>query len=76
MMKLNKTVQAKECFMEALSLDVKCYESFQQLIDTESFDPSFLFSSFPIQEVRSVETNSSEVDQIVLVRSGGLEKVS
>ena len=39
MMKLNKTVQAKECFMEALSLDVKCYESFQQLIDTEMFTP-------------------------------------
>ncbi|KAI0078758.1 TPR-like protein [Panus rudis PR-1116 ss-1] len=39
MMKLNKSVQAKECFMEALSLDVKCYESFQQLIDTEMFTP-------------------------------------
>lgn len=39
MMKLNKTVQAKECFMEALTLDVKCYESFQQLIDTEMFTP-------------------------------------
>lgn len=30
---LNASVKAKECFLEALSLDVKCYESFESLVD-------------------------------------------
>lgn len=39
MVKLNRGDQAKHCFMEALSLDVKCYESFQQLTSGEMMTP-------------------------------------
>lgn len=34
-LKLNRGESAKECFMEALALDVKCYEAFDQLISGE-----------------------------------------
>ena len=34
-LKLNRAESAKECFMEALALDVKCYEAFDQLISGE-----------------------------------------
>ncbi|OBZ72693.1 Anaphase-promoting complex subunit cut9 [Grifola frondosa] len=39
MLKLNRGDQAKECFMEALALDVKCYEAFEQLISGEMMTP-------------------------------------
>lgn len=39
MVKLSRSDQAKHCFMEALSLDVKCYESFHQLISGEMMTP-------------------------------------
>ncbi|KAG6828887.1 hypothetical protein H0H92_006444 [Tricholoma furcatifolium] len=39
MLKLNRGEQAKECFMEALALDVKCYESFEQLVTSEMMTP-------------------------------------
>ena len=39
MLKLNRGVQAKQCFMEALALDVKCYESFEQLMSGEMMTP-------------------------------------
>ena len=35
MLKLNRGDQAKACFMEALALDVKCYDAFNQLISGE-----------------------------------------
>ncbi|KAI0046567.1 TPR-like protein [Auriscalpium vulgare] len=35
MLKLNRGDQAKACFMEALALDVKCYDAFDQLISGE-----------------------------------------
>ncbi|KAJ3824214.1 cell division control protein 16 [Lentinula raphanica] len=35
MLKLNRGDQAKNCFMEALALDVKCYEAFEQLVSGE-----------------------------------------
>lgn len=35
MLKLNRTEQAKQCFMEALALDVKCYDAFDQLMSGE-----------------------------------------
>ncbi len=35
MQKIGRVDQAKECFMEALGLDVKCYESFEKLVSTE-----------------------------------------
>ena len=34
-LKLNRAESAKECFMEALILDVKCFEAFNQLISGE-----------------------------------------
>lgn len=39
MLKLNRGDQAKSCFMEALALDVKCYEAFTQLISGEMMTP-------------------------------------
>ncbi|KAF9818560.1 hypothetical protein IEO21_02665 [Rhodonia placenta] len=39
MLKLNRGDQAKTCFMEALALDVKCYESFEQLVTGEMMTP-------------------------------------
>ncbi len=35
MLKLNRGETAKECFMEALALDVKCYDAFDQLVSGE-----------------------------------------
>ena len=39
MLKLNRGDQAKQCFMEALALDVKCYEAFEQLVSGEMITP-------------------------------------
>ena len=51
MLKLNRSDQAKQCFLEALALDVKCYDSFEQLINGEmmSVDEGYPFflASFP-----------------------------
>lgn len=35
MLKLNRGDQAKSCFLEALALDVKCFDAFQHLINGE-----------------------------------------
>ncbi|KAF8150604.1 cell division control protein 16 [Crassisporium funariophilum] len=39
MLKLNRGDQAKQCFMEALALDVKCYDAFDQLVTGEMMTP-------------------------------------
>lgn len=39
MQKLNRADVAKTCFMEALALDVKCYDAFSQLINSEMLPP-------------------------------------
>ncbi|KAJ7052561.1 cell division control protein 16 [Mycena amicta] len=39
MLKLNRGDQAKQCFMEALALDVKCFEAFEQLVSGEMMTP-------------------------------------
>lgn len=39
MLKLNRGDQAKQCFMEALALDVKCYDAFDQLVGGEMMTP-------------------------------------
>ncbi|KAF9267586.1 TPR-like protein [Marasmius fiardii PR-910] len=39
MLKMNKADQAKNCFMEALALDVKCYDAFEQLVSGEMLSP-------------------------------------
>jgi anaphase-promoting complex subunit 6 len=35
MLKLNRTAAAKESFMEALALDVKCYDAFEMIVGGE-----------------------------------------
>lgn len=35
MLKLNRSTVAKESFMEALALDVKCYDAFEMLVGGE-----------------------------------------
>lgn len=35
MLKLNRSAVARESFMEALSLDVKCYDAFEMLVGGE-----------------------------------------
>lgn len=47
MLKLNRGDQAKHCFMEALALDVKCYDAFEQLISGEMMTPEE--GSWPIK---------------------------
>ncbi|THV04469.1 TPR-like protein [Dendrothele bispora CBS 962.96] len=39
MLKLSRGDQAKQCFMEALALDVKCYSAFEYLISGEMMAP-------------------------------------
>ena len=39
MLKLNRNDRAKECFLEALSLDIKCYDAFEQLVGGELMRP-------------------------------------
>ena len=39
MLKLNRGSQAIQCFMEALALDVKCYDAFEQLVTGEMMTP-------------------------------------
>jgi hypothetical protein len=39
MQKLGKSDQAKACFMEALALDVKCFDAFQQLLNSNMMTP-------------------------------------
>ncbi|TFK40039.1 hypothetical protein BDQ12DRAFT_481499 [Crucibulum laeve] len=39
MLKLNRGDQAKQNFMEALALDVRCYDAFEQLISGEMMTP-------------------------------------
>jgi len=49
MLKLNRGDQAKQCFMEALALDVKCFEAFDQLVTGEMMAPDegIIDDSFP-----------------------------
>lgn len=53
-LKLNRAESAKECFMEALALDVKCYEAFDQLISGEMMTADEGMLSPFIAIVRSV----------------------
>ena len=55
MLKLSRTQAAKECFMEALALDVKCYDAFEQLVNGEMMtvdEGSYYISSTPSSENR------------------------
>ena len=61
MLKLNRGDQAKQCFMEALALDVKCYEAFEQLVSGEmmTLDEGMQSTYLP----RSLSTQCSFVIQ-------------
>ena len=50
MLKLNRGDQAKQCFMEALALDVKCYDAFDQLVTGEMMTPDEGCSTFSPRE--------------------------
>ena len=50
MLKLNRGDQAKQCFMEALALDVKCYDAFDQLVTGEMMTPDEGYSRFSPRE--------------------------
>lgn len=39
MLKLNRVSKAKQCFMEALVLDVKCVDAFERLVSGEMMTP-------------------------------------
>jgi anaphase-promoting complex subunit 6 len=39
MLKLNRVSKAKQCFMEALALDVKCVDAFERLVGGEMMTP-------------------------------------
>ena len=58
MLKLNRGDQAKQCFMEALALDVKCYDAFDQLVTGEMMTPDegcLIFSACEDPLTRSEE---------------------
>ena len=44
---LNASDRAKECFLEALSIDVKCYDSFELLVSGNMLDVQEGNSPFP-----------------------------
>ena len=50
MLKLNRGDQAKQCFMEALALDVKCYDAFDQLVTGEMMTPDEGCFTFTLRE--------------------------
>jgi hypothetical protein len=53
MLKLNRGDQAKACFMEALALDVKCYDAFEQLVGGEMMTlEEGAISPFPFYQSR------------------------
>ena len=47
MLKLNRGEQPKSCFIEALALDVKCYDAVKQLVSGEMMSPDEGISSMP-----------------------------
>jgi len=54
-MRLNRVERAKKCFLEALALDVKCFESFNtliqcQMLTVEEGERFFLKKSMPISQ--------------------------
>lgn len=63
MLKLNRGDQAKHCFMEALALDVKCYDAFEQLVSGEMMTPE-----------EGLRDLSSPVSYIDFIQSGSLYK--
>jgi anaphase-promoting complex subunit 6 len=70
MLKLNRGDQAKNCFMEALALDVKCYEAFEQLISGEMMTPiEGLYSANALVVYSSASSQSGSLCKAWLTKS-------
>ncbi|KAH7884628.1 hypothetical protein F5I97DRAFT_1938027 [Phlebopus sp. FC_14] len=72
MLKLNRGDQAKTCFMEALALDVKCYDAFNQLISGEMMTPDEEWEF--IQGLAYKEQIREDADFIQLMYTSRLRK--
>ncbi|TDL19901.1 TPR-like protein [Rickenella mellea] len=72
MLKLNRAETAKECFMEALTLDVKCYEAFEQLVSGEMMttDEEWEF----VQGLAYAEQTPEDADFMRLIYTARLRK--
>ena len=66
MLKLNRGDQAKRCFMEALALDVKCYEAFEQLVNGEMMTPEEGTSSFQLNQLISAHMQQQSGSLFIL----------
>ncbi|GJJ08566.1 hypothetical protein Clacol_002785 [Clathrus columnatus] len=67
MLKLNRNDRAKECFLEALSLDVKCYDAFEQLISGELMRPDEVQEWGFIQGLLYTEQTPEDAEFIRLI---------
>ncbi|KAH7907018.1 hypothetical protein BJ138DRAFT_1015194 [Hygrophoropsis aurantiaca] len=72
MLKLNRTDQAKHCFMEALALDVKCYDAFDQLVTGEMMAPEEEWEF--VQGLAYKEQTPEDADFIQLIYTSRLRK--
>ncbi|KZT73047.1 TPR-like protein [Daedalea quercina L-15889] len=73
MLKLNRGDQAKACFMEALALDVKCFEAFQQLIDGQMMTPDEEWEF--VQGLAYKEQTPEDADFMRLIYTSRLRKL-
>ncbi|KAJ7794620.1 hypothetical protein B0H14DRAFT_3496847 [Mycena olivaceomarginata] len=71
MLKLNRVSKAKQCFMEALALDVKCVDAFERLVSGEMMTPDEGSVQGPIGAV-SVMCN----DEVLSARIGSGDTVA
>ncbi|KZP25131.1 TPR-like protein [Athelia psychrophila] len=72
MLKLNRGDQAKHCFMEALALDVKCYDAFDQLISGEMMTPDEEWEF--VQGLAYKEQTPEDADFVQLIYTARLRK--
>ncbi|KAJ3555866.1 hypothetical protein NM688_g2343 [Phlebia brevispora] len=72
MLKLNRGDQAKNCFMEALALDVKCYESFEQLISGEMMTPNEEWEF--VQSLQYKQQTPADAEFVRLIYTSRLRK--
>jgi hypothetical protein len=70
MLKLNRNDRAKECFLEALALDVKCYDAFEQLVGGELMRPDEgNFFSFQYVSIYLSSTKNGNLSKVWLIRT-------
>ncbi|KAJ8586943.1 TPR-like protein [Rhizopogon salebrosus TDB-379] len=72
MLKLNRGDQAKLCFMEALTLDVKCYDAFDQLVSGEMMTPGEEWEF--VQGLAYREQTKEDADFVQLIYTSQLRK--